>query len=173
MAITDNASRVSIIAALSKNTRAIGHQNQLLWHISDDLKRFKELTRGHPVVMGRRTFESILSILGKPLPGRSNIVITSRPEYESRGAEVVASIEDALERARALNNEELFIIGGQQIYEQSLPYTHRLYLTLVDSDKEGDTWFPPYEDTFTQELHREAHRTEDGISYEWLTLERP
>ena len=165
--------RVSIVAALGKNTRTIGNKNKLLWHIPEDLKRFKRITTGKPVVMGRKTFESILEILGKPLPGRTNIVITSQDNYDGHGAELARSVEDALDRARQLHSEEIFVIGGQQIYEQALPTIDRLYLTIVDSDKAGDTWFPSYEEEFTKVLEKEAHETEDDTRYEWITLERP
>ncbi|MEX0672971.1 MAG: dihydrofolate reductase [Candidatus Paceibacterota bacterium] len=164
--------RISAIAAVGERTRVIGKDNQLLWHIPEDLKRFKEITRGHPVIMGRKTFESILSILGKPLPGRTNIVVTRRNDYDTQGAQIADSIEGALEQASVLDSDEIFVIGGQQIYEQALPFINRLYLTLVDSSKEGDTWFPKYEQEFSREAHREEHSTEDGLRYAWVTLDR-
>jgi len=164
--------RISTVAALGVHTRTIGNNNKLLWNIPADLKRFKRITGGSPVIMGRKTFESILSILGNPLPGRTNIIVTRQPDYDARGADTVDSVEQAIEKARGRNPGEIFIIGGQQIYEQALPYIDRLYLTLVDSKKEGDTWFPPYEREFTKVLEREEHKTTDGLTYTWVTLER-
>jgi dihydrofolate reductase len=106
----------------------------LIWKLSSDLKRFKELTTGHPVVMGRKTYESI----GKPLPNRRNIIITRNLEYEVNGCEVVSSLEEAL----LLTNNDCFIIGGGEIYKQSLEVADKIYLTLVHKDFEGDTTFP-------------------------------
>jgi dihydrofolate reductase len=124
---------VKIIVAMSNN-RVIGNNNELIWRLSSDLKRFKELTTGHPVVMGRKTYESI----GKPLPNRRNIIITRNLEYEVNGCEVVSSLEEAL----LLTNNDCFIIGGGEIYKQSLEVADKIYLTLVHKDFEGDTTFP-------------------------------
>jgi dihydrofolate reductase len=166
--------RISIVAALgqgARHSRVIGRDNRLIWHIPADLKRFKDLTLGHPVVMGRKTFESILATLGKPLPGRANIVVTRDPHYQHEGALVTHSLEEALEKARALDSEEIFIGGGSQLYTEALPQVDRLYLTLIDDDPEGDTYFPEYEDQFTKVLLRET-RHEGVLAYEWVTLER-
>jgi dihydrofolate reductase len=124
---------IKIIVAMSDN-RVIGNNNELIWKLSSDLKRFKELTTGHPVVMGRKTYESI----GKPLPNRRNIIITRNLEYEVNGCEVVSSLEEAL----LLTNNDCFIIGGGEIYKQSLEVADKIYLTLVHKDFEGDTTFP-------------------------------
>ena len=124
---------IKIIVATSKN-KVIGNNNELIWKLSSDLKRFKELTTGHPVVMGRKTYESI----GKPLPNRRNIIITRNLEYEVNGCEVVSSLEEAL----LLTNNDCFIIGGGEIYKQSLEVADKMYLTLVHKDFEGDTTFP-------------------------------
>jgi dihydrofolate reductase len=124
---------IKIIVAISKN-RIIGNNNQLIWKLSSDLKRFKELTNGNPVVMGRKTYESI----GRPLPNRRNIIITRNSEYEVEGCEIVSSLEEAL----LLTNNNCFIIGGGEIYKQSLNIADKIYLTLVDKDFEGDTSFP-------------------------------
>ena len=118
---------------MSKN-RVIGNNNELIWKLSSDLKRFKELTTGHPVVMGRKTYESI----GRPLPNRRNIIITRNSEYEVEGCETVSSLEEAL----LLTNNDCFIIGGGEIYKQSLEVADKIYLTLVHKDFEGDTTFP-------------------------------
>ena len=148
--------RVSMVAAIGRN-RELGRGNELLWHIPEDLKRFKALTLGHPVIMGRKTFESI----GKPLPGRTNLVV-------SRSA---LSLEDALAQAKKLDKEEVFIIGGVQIYEQALPYADRLYLTLIEDTKEADAFFPEYEKLFTKKVSEEP-REYEGLQYRWVTLEK-
>lgn len=161
---------VSAIVAMGKN-RVIGRKNGLLWPLPDDLKRFKELTLGHPVIMGRKTFESILSTLKKPLPGRPNIVITRDRHCKYEGILICRSIEEAFTKAQELDHEEIFIIGGAQIYEQSLPFVERLYVTLVDSDEQGDAYFPPYEGIFTKKLADEP-RESNGLCYRWITLEK-
>src|SRR3989344_3007335 len=150
------APRVSIIAAIGKN-RELGRDNDLLWRIPDDLKRFKSLTLGHPVIMGRKTFESI----GKPLPGRTNLVV-------SRSS---LSFENALAQAKKLDDKEVFIVGGAQIYEQALPYADRLYLTLIDDTKDGDAFFTEYEHLFTKKLSEEI-REHNGLKYSWVELEK-
>jgi dihydrofolate reductase len=156
---------ISIVAAIGRN-REIGHGNELLWHIPDDLKRFKSLTSGHPVIMGRKTFESI----GKPLPNRTNIVITRDKNWRHEGAKVAHSLEDAIATA-SLIDPEIFIIGGAQIYEQALPHADRLYLTLIDDSKEGDAFLPPYEHLFTKKVFEEK-REWNGLAYTWVDLER-
>jgi dihydrofolate reductase len=163
---------IAIIVALGAKTRAIGKNNELLWHIPDDLKRFKQLTLGHPVIMGRKTFESIVAVLGKALPGRTNIVITRDLGWHYPEAIIAYSLEKALSKARAIEKEEIFIGGGTQIYELALPYVDRLYLTLIDDEKEGDAFFPEYEKEFTKIISDET-REWNGLKYRWLTLERP
>jgi len=150
------APRVSIIAAIGKN-RELGRDNDLLWRIPDDLKRFKSLTLGHPIIMGRKTFESI----GKPLTGRTNLVV-------SRSS---LSFENALAQAKKLDDKEVFIIGGAQIYEQALHYADRLYLTLIDDTKDADSFFPEYELLFTKKLSEEI-RELNGLTYRWVDLEK-
>lgn len=162
--------RTSIIAALGKG-RAIGKDNRLLWHIPEDLKRFKALTLGHPVIMGRKTFDSIVAQLGKPLPGRTNIIVTRDTAWAHEGAKVAHTIEEALMKAREIDHEEVFVIGGAQIYAQALPFADQLYLTLVESEADGDTFFPEYEDLFTKKVFKEAHEDEP-IPYRFVTLER-
>lgn len=166
--------RISIIAALGRN-RELGRNNELLWHIPDDLKRFKALTLGHPVIVGRKTFESITAALGKPLPGRTNIVISRSikdgPLWSGDDVRVVNSIEEALAKASEMDSEEVFIGGGAQIYEQALPHADRLYLTLIDDEKEGDSYFPEYEKLFAKKISEEAHE-HNGLKYRWATLEK-
>lgn len=163
--------RVSLVAAIGATTRAIGKENKLVWHLPEDLKYFKTLTTGHAVIMGRKTYESI----GKPLPNRTNIVVTRTATYKAEGCKVVTSLEDALKYARALTNSgasEVFVIGGADIYTQALPLADRLYLTLVDDPGEGaDVFFPEYE-----KLFKKVVATEDGVSgtttFHHVTLER-
>jgi len=158
--------RVSAIAAIGKN-RELGRGNELLWRIPEDLKRVKALTMGHPLIMGRRTYESI----GKPLPGRTMIVV-SRTQAEIPGCTVAPSIEAALEYAHGIEKEEIFIFGGAQIYEAALPYTDRLYLTLIDAeDAEADTFFPDYTE-FSAVIKKE--QVPQGVpAHEIVVLERP
>lgn len=162
---------VVIVAAISKKDRAIGYENKLLWHIPEDLKRFKELSLGHPMIMGRKTFESILAILGKPLPGRINIVVTRNPDYAVPGAETAGSLEAAFAIAERENPTEIHIGGGAELYEAAMPYVSRLHLTLVDSDAVGDTFFPEFEEHF-HETKRHGIKEHEGISYEWVDYER-
>lgn len=167
--------RISTVVAIGsdqQHNRVIGDGNGLLWHIPDDLRRFKEITMGHPVVMGRKTFESILAILGKPLPGRTNIVVTRDRDWSYEGAVTAHSLEEALTKAKEIDQEEIFIGGGGQIYHEALPYIERLYLTLIDDQKEGDSFFPAYENEFT-EIAFEEEREHNGLRYKWITLDRP
>lgn len=162
--------RISLIAALGTD-RAIGKDNGLLWHLPGDLKRFKSLTSGHPVIMGRKTWESLPEKY-RPLPGRFNIVVTRSGWYEAPGATTAFSFPEALSYAKeAEGSDEIFVIGGGEMYRAALPFASRLYLTLVDDNTPGTITFPDYSD-FTNELSREAHE-ESGIGYEWVTLERP
>ncbi|HEY5383071.1 MAG TPA: dihydrofolate reductase [Candidatus Paceibacterota bacterium] len=167
---------INAIAAIGTN-RALGKNNELLWHIPDDLKRYKALTLGHPVVMGRKTYESIFAMLKKPLPGRTNIIVTRSPDeladnpaYTFENVILTSSLEEAIEKAKGLDKEEIFIGGGSQIYEQALPLVDKLYLTLIDDEKEGDAYFPPYETIFTKKTFEKA-REYNGLKYTWFTLE--
>ncbi len=162
-----NKPRVSIIVAMDKK-RGIGKSNALPWYIPDDLKRFRKLTTGHPVIMGRKTFESIIARLGKPLPKRTNIIVTRDPNFKAEGCIVVNSLESALAKAPA--DKEIFIIGGGQIFEQSLSFVDRLYITLVDAEFEADVFFPDYLD-FKKVVSSEQGQS-NGLSYTFLTLDR-
>ncbi len=162
---------VVIVAAISKYDRAIGYQNQLLWHIPDDLKRFKELTLGHPIIMGRKTHESIIALLGHPLPNRKTIVLTRTPEQSIPGVETAGSLEAAFAIAERENPTEIHIGGGASLYEVALPYIDKLYLTLVDDQKPADSFFPAYEEHFTITQTHEP-RTHKGLSYQWVDLIR-
>jgi dihydrofolate reductase len=158
---------ISAIAAIGRN-RELGTGNQLSWRIKEDLGRVKTLTTGHPLIMGRKTHESI----GRPLPNRTNIIVTRDPSYTSAGCVIAHSIEDAFEKARELDTEEIFIFGGAQIYEAAMPYITRLYLTLIDdTDPSADVFFPEYEPDF-REVARHGRKEQDGLSYEWVDFTR-
>ncbi len=143
--------RIALIAAMAEN-RVIGRENALPWRLSGDLQHFKSLTMGKPVIMGRNTYESI----GKPLPGRLNIVITGDTAYAAPGCRVAHSVEQALAAAR--DHDEVMIIGGARLYEQMLQRADRLYLTLVRAEVEGDTLFPRLEHGAWREVERETTR---------------
>ena len=139
--------RISLIAAVGRN-RELGRAGELLWHIPEDMRRFKALTTGHPVIMGRKTWES-LSEKYRPLPGRTNIVVTRQSDYEAPGATVTDSFENARAvAARADSANEIFVIGGGELYAAALPHAARLYLMLVDATADADTFFPVYENDF-------------------------
>lgn len=159
---------ISMIAAMANN-RVIGADNDMPWHLPADLKHFKSVTMGKPVLMGRKTYESI----GKALPGRPNIVITTNESYSLDDATVVHSIEAAMRKAAAF--DEVMIIGGGSIYESMLSQAQRLYLTFIDLKVDGDTQFPDYEANANwQELTRETHQKDDKNPYDYtfVTLER-
>ena len=141
---------ISIIVAAARNG-VIGSGNRMPWHISEDLKRFKTITLDHPVVMGRKTFES----LGRPLPGRTNVVITRNPGYEAEGCKVVCSLGEAL--ALFEEAQEVFVIGGGEIYREAMLVADRLYITWVEGDFEGDTFFPQIDHALWRITWREKH----------------
>ena len=158
--------RVSLIAAMAEN-RVIGRDNQLPWRLSADLQHFKALTMGKPIIMGRKTYESI----GRPLPGRTNIVITRDSAFQAEGCAVVHSIEQALAVARGF--EEVMVIGGAELYRQMLDHADRLYLTLVRTEVEGDALFPEIGQQW-REVERESCKADDKnqFDYDFVTLER-
>ena len=157
--------KISIISAIAKN-RAIGKKDKLLWHIGEDLKRFKKLTTGRPVIMGRKTFESI----GGALPHRTNIVVTHHEHFKVPGVVVAHSLKDAIKAAESVEDDEIFIIGGGQIYEQAIKLADKLYLTIVEGEYDADTFFPDYSD-FKKVVYEEP-RTSEGYKYKFLELER-
>lgn len=165
---------VVIVAGIEKTTRAIGKNNGLLWHVPDDLQRFKELTYGHPIVMGRKTFESILNILGTPLPGRVNHVVTRNPDYhyEADNVHTHPSLSAALQAADAESPVEIHIGGGADLYEQALPYVSRLHLTLFDDPSVvADTHFPDFSEEFTiTKIFPETEHA--GLKYQWVDFTR-
>ncbi|RYZ95339.1 MAG: dihydrofolate reductase [Sphingobacteriaceae bacterium] len=157
---------INMIAAMARNN-AIGLNNQLLWHLPNDLKHFKEITTGHTVVMGRKTYDSV----GKPLPNRRNIVIT-RQKIQIAGCEVANSLEDALDLF--IDEDEVFIVGGAEIYRQAMDLSDRIYLTLVHKDIIGDTYFPDIETTEWEEIEREDHPADEKnpLPYSFITFKR-
>lgn len=161
---------ISLIAAISEQTRAIGKDNGLIWNIPSDMAHFKALTSGHPVIMGRRTWESLPERF-RPLPKRTNIVVTRDSTYDAPGAIVVSSMEEALATTKsAEGSESIYVIGGGEIYTLALPYADRLDLTLVSDRTDGDTYFPSY-DAFTL-THESEPITENGVSFRFVTLSR-
>lgn len=145
---------VSLIAAMSEN-RVIGRDNDLPWHIPHDLKRFKAITSGHIVIMGRKTFDSI----GKPLPNRPNIVVT-RQNVSIPGVEVASSIDSALKKAKELAkspSEEIFILGGGEIYKQTVEQADKIYLTVVHTEVKGDAYFPEFDESKFRITFEESH----------------
>ncbi|MGH7245490.1 MAG: dihydrofolate reductase [Candidatus Levyibacteriota bacterium] len=157
---------LSAIAAVGEH-RELGKEQKLLWHIPGELPRFKKITTGHPIIMGRKTFESI----GRILPNRINIIITRDQNYKVDGAVVCSSLQDAIEKAKQSEGaDEIFIIGGGQIFAESLPFVQRLYLTIVKGTFDADVYFPDYS-MFTKKIEKEDH-DEDGFTYSFVTLER-
>jgi dihydrofolate reductase len=162
-----NTPRITLIAALSRETRAIGFQNQLLWDMPDDMSHFRSLTIGHAIIMGERTYRSI----GRALPKRVNVVLTDNPVFTSEEVLVARNIDEALRIARAHEEEEVFVIGGGSIYTQFLERADRLYLTLVEGEFEADTFFPEYRELF-EEKEITGSGESGGYPYQFVTFER-
>ena len=158
---------VSIIAAMDRN-RLIGSNNQLPWHLPADLAHFKQVTMGKPIIMGRKTYESI----GRPLPGRTNIVLTRSANFRAEGVLTAHTLEQALDYVSV--EDEAMIIGGSTIYELALPRADRLYLTYVDSSSEGDAWFPEFDIERWRVVASEQHRADEKNSsdYRFVNYER-
>ena len=163
---------ISIIAAMGKN-REIGYKNELLWKLPNDMKFFRATTMGKPILVGRKTFESFG---GKPLPGRTNIVITQDKDYHREGAEIVHSIEEALSKGKTASapDDEIMIIGGASFYEQLLPLSDRLYLTYVDGEFTADSWFPEFDEAQWQVTKRESHSADEknAFDHEFVILDK-
>ncbi|MBP6924541.1 MAG: dihydrofolate reductase [Candidatus Pacebacteria bacterium] len=162
---------IVIVVAMSRTNRAIGNNNQLLWHIPDDMKRFKTLTLGHPIIMGKNTFLSIVEILGKPLPGRTNIVLTRDERYVYEGVKVAHSLVEAVELAKKESPSEIHIGGGAELYRQTLPLVTRLHVTYVHDEPIADTFFPAFEDEFQITNQHETAKYEN-LTYQWVDYER-
>lgn len=165
-----NGAKVVAIAAIGKN-RELGRGNELLWRIPEDLKRFRALSAGHPIVLGRKTFESIVGYLGKPLPGRQNIVVTRDSDWSHEGVITASSVEEAIAKGKELDESQVTIGGGAQIYEAAFPFTDILKLTIIEDSKEADSFFPAYENAFTKVL-AEAKGEYEGVKYRWVDLAR-
>jgi dihydrofolate reductase len=159
-------SRISIIAALARNN-VIGLDNTLPWHLPEDLKRFRALTMGHHIIMGRKTFES----LSRLLPGRTTVIVSRNPGYAAGGAVVASSLQQAV--AACGNDPEIFVIGGAELYREALSCAARLYLTEIEAEFNGDAFFPDFDRSVWKEALREKHISESGLSYSYVILDRP
>jgi len=151
---------ISIIVAIGEN-RVIGKNNQLIWHLPADLKRFKQLTMGHAMIMGRKTFDSI----GKALPGRTTVIITRQKDYKKENCLVAESLEKAI--ALCKNDPEIFIIGGAQVFEKAIPITDKIYLTQIHQSFDGDVFFPGLEKEKWKIESREDHKADEKNPYDY------
>lgn len=156
--------KVSLIAAMDKN-RVIGYNNQLPWHLPADLKHFKALTVGKPIIMGRKTYESI----GRPLPERTNIVVTQDSNFKAPGCQIYQALNDAL--ASVANTPEVMVIGGASIFEQCLPLAQTLYLTIIHHEFVGDTFFPKWEAGDWREVTHQDHAPDEKNAYAYSFVE--
>jgi len=163
--------RFSILVAMAKN-RVIGRNNALPWQLPPDLKRFKQLTMGHHIVMGRKTYESI----GRPLPGRTSVIVTRQSDYQAPGTIVVGSLAEALKICSEGKemDQESFVIGGAEIYQQALGLCQRMYVTEIQQEFDGDALFPEFNQQEWREISREKHRLaeDDGLEYHFVVLDR-
>ena len=158
-------SRISVIVAVARD-RVIGLNNTLPWHLPEDLKRFRALTMGHHIIMGRKTYES----LGRLLPGRTTVIVSRNPQYRVEGAVCVTSLQQAIEACG--EDDEVFVIGGAQLYEQAMRLADRLYLTEIDANFDGDAWFPDFEPAAWRLSSSETHTSGAGWDYRYLTYDR-
>lgn len=156
---------LSVIVAVANN-QVIGVNNTLPWHLPEDLKRFKALTMGHHIIMGRKTYES----LGRLLPGRTTVIVTRNPDYKVEGALVANSVEAAI--ALCKDDDEPFLIGGAQLYETGLALADKLYITQVDTDVAGDAFFPEFDDSAWELIDEQAHISSNGLAYRDLIYSR-
>jgi dihydrofolate reductase len=156
---------LSIICAVARNG-VIGRGGQLPWHLPDELAHFKRTTLGRPVIMGRRTWES----LGRPLPGRENLVVTRRPGYQAAGASVASSMPAAI--ALCTGEPVVFVIGGAQIYAAALPLADGLVMTEIDGDYEGDTRFPAWDRKGWRIAQKETHASQEGVRFDFVLYEK-
>ncbi|OGM14487.1 hypothetical protein A3A76_05810 [Candidatus Woesebacteria bacterium RIFCSPLOWO2_01_FULL_39_23] len=161
--------KVSIIVAVAENN-VIGAKNKLPWYLPADLKHFKELTTGHHILMGQKTYESI----GKPLPDRVNIILSEDPNYHAKECIVVNSINEGVELAKSENEHEFFIIGGASVYKQMLPFTDKIYMTKIHNNFDGDVYFPNIDDKNWREISKESHTKDDKnpFDYDFIILEK-
>ncbi len=161
--------RLSLIWAMTRN-RVIGRDNALPWRLPDEMRHFMRTTLGHTVIMGRRNFEA----MAKPLPKRTNIVLSRDPSFSADGAVVVRTLEEAIEWARDAGDDEAMVIGGAEIYALALPKADRLYFTLVDAEMDGDTFFPAFDESQWREVRREEHAADarHAFAYSIRVLDR-
>lgn len=161
--------KISIIAAVSENG-VIGKDGEIPWYLPSDLKHFKELTTGHHIIMGRKTYESI----GKPLPDRTNVIVTRQQDYKTEGVEVVHSLDAALELVERSGNTQCFIIGGGEIFRQAMDKVNKIYLTRVHTKTEGDTYFPELDPLIWKEVSREQNLADEKnpYPYDFVVYER-
>ncbi len=162
-----NYPKISLIAAIASGNRALGKDNKLIYQIKEDMERFKKLTTGHVIIMGRKTFESI----GRALPNRMNIVVTSHPDdLAGKGVFPVLNIREAFYLAEEKEKREIFVIGGAKIYKQTIGRSNKLYLTIVEGNPDADAYFPDYSDFKTVVL--EQGRESEGLKYKFVDIER-
>ena len=159
---------LSLIAAVARN-RVIGMDNALLWHLPEDMRHFRETTRGKPVIMGRKTWESLPESF-RPLPGRLNIVVSRNPAYQAPGATLVGSVDEAIRCAGEA--KEIFVIGGEELYRQAMPRADRLYLTEIDAEFSGDAFFPEVSEQEWQEVSRRAQEGDALPAFSFVTYQR-
>ena len=158
--------KIYLVAAVASNG-VIGVNGQLPWHLPEDLQHFKRVTLGHPIIMGRRTWESLKN---PPLPGRENIVVTTNRDYDAPGAAIATSLESAL--ALCAGEPVAFVIGGQKLFEESLPIAAGLVMTEIEKPYDGDTYFPEYDRSRWKATQREDHTMKDGTKYAFVLYER-
>lgn len=166
---SDGETRVYLVAAVAANG-VIGAGNRMPWHLPEDLKHFKTLTLGHPVIMGRKTFDSIFAALGKPLPGRENIVVSRTPGLEIAGVGVAASIEAAL--ALCAGEPVIFVIGGGELYKAALPLADGIVMTEISKDYEGGTKFPDWDRSAFRETQRKPQISSTGLAFDFVLYEK-
>jgi dihydrofolate reductase len=160
---------ISILAAAAENG-VIGNKNSLPWYLPADLKRFASITKPHTVIMGRKTYDSIFARIGKPLPERTNVIVTRQKDFEAPGCIVVQSIEEALSQP----GEEKFVIGGEEIFKLFFPFADKLLITEVHASIEGDVYFPEFDKSEWQETSREDHQKDEKnhFDYSFITYDR-
>ncbi|MDX5422556.1 MAG: dihydrofolate reductase [Hymenobacteraceae bacterium] len=156
---------IAIVVAAAENN-VIGKDNGLIWHLPADLRHFKALTMGHPMLMGRKTFESI----GKPLPGRTTIIITSQKGYKAEGCAVVHSLQEAIEKGKELD-KQIYVVGGAEIYRQALSVTDTIYLTRVHHSFDGDVYFPELKEEEWETISKEHHSPDEKNKYSYTFFE--
>jgi len=158
-------SRLNLIVAMARN-RVIGIDNTLPWHLPEDLKHFKHLTMGHHIVMGRKTYDSI----GRPLPGRTTVIVSRDPDYAMAGCLVAHTLDEAVRLCA--DDDQAFFVGGSSLYEQALPLAERLYITEIQADYEGDAHFPEFDPGEWRETARESQVDDAGLAYDFVTYDR-